>query len=476
MDGRSTGGTSSCKARERPPSSTCRVAMDEPGDGLFTTPEMAAAFTPQAHVRGMLAFEAALARAEARAGVIPLEAADAIAAACRVELFDVAAVYREAATAGTPAIPLARMLSERVAEDARGYVHWGATSQDAIDTALMLQMREGLGRLEADLLGVCARCADLDAQHRRTLMAGRTLLQQALPITFGLKAARWLALATRQVHALRERRAWSLAVQLGGAAGTSAALGDAGIRVADLLGEELGLPLPDLPWHAERDRVAAIAATLGVTAGAMAKIARDITLLAQTEVGEASEAAAPGKGGSSAMPQKRNPVDAVAALAAARLALGVVPVVLAAMAQEHERAVGGWQAEWAAIPELFRYTAGAVARVRGAVGGLTVDVGRMRENLAREGGLLMSESLSMALAAHVGLPQAQRIVQDVGRRALAEGLTLAQAAQADARVGATLSSEDIDRALDPAGYLGSADVFIDRTLDTYRALQNDALS
>jgi 3-carboxy-cis,cis-muconate cycloisomerase len=449
--------------------------MDEPSGGLFTTPEMAAAFSPAAHVRGMLAFEAALARAEARTGVIPLAAANAIAAACRVELVDVAAVYREAATAGTPAIPLVRLLTERVAEDARGYVHWGATSQDAIDTALMLQMREGLSLLEAGLLEVCACCADLAAGHRRTLMAGRTLLQQALPITFGLKAARWLVLATRQVRALRECRARALAVQLGGAAGTLAALGGAGIRVAELLGEELELPLPDLPWQAERDRVAAIAATVGVTAGAMAKIAGDITLLAQTEVGEAAEAAAPGKGGSSALPQKRNPVDAVAALAATRLALGVVPVVLAAMAQEHERAVGGWQAEWVAIPELFRYTAGAVARVRGAVGGLTVDAGRMRANLERDGGLLMSESLAMALAAHVGRPEAQRIVQTVGRRALAEGLTLGQAAHADARVGAALSPEDIDRALDPAGYLGCADVFIDRALETYRALQNQPL-
>jgi 3-carboxy-cis,cis-muconate cycloisomerase len=245
--------------------------------------------------------------------------------------------------------------------------------------------------------------------------------------------------------------------------------------VAELLGQELGLSLPDLPWHAERDRVAVIAATVGVTAGAMAKIARDITLLAQTEVGEAAEAAAPGKGGSSAMPQKRNPVDAVGALAAARLALGVVPVVLAAMVQEHERAVGGWQAEWAAIPELFRYTAGAVARVRGAVGGLTVDAGRMRENLARDGGLLTSESLAMALAAHLGRPEAQRIVQGIGRRALAEGLTLAQVAHADGRIGAALAPEDIDRALDPAGYLGSADVFIERALETYRALQNEPL-
>ena len=310
---------------------------------FFTTPEMAAIFSAEAHVRQILRFEAALARAEAHAGIIPIEAADAIESACQLERFDVAALYREAALAGTLAIPLVRRLTEQAGDAGQKWVHWGATSQDAIDTALVLQMRDGLDLLIADLLRVCASCATLARQHRATLMVGRTLLQQALPITFGLKAARWLALASRQVRTLREQRALSLALQFGGAAGTLAALGDQGMQVAELLAQSLDLALPDLPWHAERDRVASIAAALGVAASAMAKVAYDVALLAQTEVGEVAEASAPGKGGSSAMPQKRNPVDATLALAAARLAVGQVPVIFGALAQEHERAVGGWQ-------------------------------------------------------------------------------------------------------------------------------------
>ena len=446
--------------------------MPEPLDLLFNTPEMSAAFSPEAHVRGMLAFEAALARAEARAGVIPQEAASMIAAGCRVELFDVAALYREAAVAGTPAIPLVRMLTAQVEGDAQKFVHWGATSQDAIDTALMLAMRDGIDLLVAGLLDVCAACATLAEQHRHTLMVGRTLLQQALPITFGLKAARWLALTTRQVRALRERRERALVAQLGGAAGTLASLGDKGLRVAALLTEELGLAAPDLPWHTERDRIAEIAASLGVVAGAMAKIAGDVVLLAQTEVGEASEGVAPGKGGSSAMPQKHNPVDATFAIASARLAVGVVPVILAAMAQEHERAAGGWQAEWAAIPNLFRYTASAVERVRGALADLQIDPARMRANLDLTGGLIMAESLTMALAPHIGRPEAQRIVRATCDQAVKSGVNLRQAALADMQVRAVLSPEEIDKALDPGGYLGSTDAFIDRALASYSEVQS----
>ena len=442
--------------------------MSDPIEGLFTTSEMAAIFSAEAHVRALLAFEAALARAEAQAGVIPAEAAAAIAASCRVELFDVAALYREAALAGTPAIPLVRALTGQVAPEARQFVHWGATSQDAIDTAMVLQMRAGIDALVAGLLRVGAGCAALALQHRRTPMAGRTLLQQALPITFGLKAARWLGLATRQVRALRACRDRSLALQLGGAAGTLAALGEAGLQVAERLAAELQLPLPDLPWHAERDRVATIAAVLGVAAGAMAKIAADIALLAQTEVAEAAEAAAPGKGGSSAMPQKHNPVDAVGALASARLAIGLVPVVLSAMAQEHERAVGGWQAEWAAIPALFRYTAGTVDRVCRAVLGLQVDPDRMRANLAHQGGLLMAEALTMALAPQLGRLEAQRVVRAACERALAAGSSLHQAALADEAIRAALPAEAIERALDPMAYLGSADALIERALAAYR--------
>lgn len=439
-------------------------------DALFTTPEMSAVFSAEAHVRGMLTFEAALARAEASAGVIPAAAASAIAAACRVGLFDVPGLWRAAANAGTPAIPLVQALTALVAGDARGFVHWGATSQDAIDSALMLQARAGLDLLEEGLLDLAAACAALAERHRHTLMAGRTLLQQALPITFGLKAARWLALACRQVRALRAARDQALAVQFGGAAGTLAALGDQGTRVTDLLAAELGLPVPDLPWHTERDRVATIAATLGIIAGGMAKIAGDLALLAQTEVGEVAEAAAPGKGGSSTLPQKRNPVDAMLALAAARLAIGLVPVVLSAMVQEQERAVGGWQAEWSALPDLFRATACAVARAGAAVAGLEVDGERMQANLALTGGLVMAESLTMALAPRLGRQAAQEIVQAACARAQSSGLPLRRAALDDERIRAVLSPDAIDRALDPAAYLGSTSVFIDRAIAQYREL------
>ncbi|HJT57003.1 MAG TPA: 3-carboxy-cis,cis-muconate cycloisomerase [Ktedonobacteraceae bacterium] len=438
---------------------------------LFSTPGMTAIFSPQAHVRSMLAFESALARAEARVGIIPQEAATAIAANCREELFDIAALYREALLAGTPAIPLVRMLTARVGDEAGKFVHWGATSQDTIDTALMLQMRDGLDLLVNELLNVCAACAALAEQHRRTLMPGRTLLQQAVPITFGLKAARWLALIVRQAQALQDHRKHTLAVQLGGAVGTLASLGDRGLQVVELLAEELGLPAPDLPWHTERDRVAQIATALGIVAGAMAKIAGDVILLAQTEVGEASEGTAPGKGGSSAMPQKHNPVDATGAIAASRLAIGLVPVILAAMAQEHERAAGAWQAEWAAIPDLFCYTAGAVGRVQDAVANLQVDAAHMQANLDLTGGLIMAESLTMALAPRVGRPEAQRIVKASCDYAVKTGRSLLQAAQANEQVLALLSSQEIEQALDPSRYLGSTDTFIERTLASYHKVQ-----
>jgi 3-carboxy-cis,cis-muconate cycloisomerase len=439
-------------------------------NALYTTPALAAALSPAAHVRQLLAVEAALARAQARADLIPASAAQAIAAACRAEGFDVAALYEEAAQAGTLVIPLVRALTARVAEAGRPYVHWGATSQDIIDTALVLQLRDGLDLIEAYLLQLAAACAALAERHRRTLMAGRTLLQQALPITFGLKAARWLGLATRQVRSLRAQRDQALVVQLGGAAGTLAALGAQGLQVAELLAEELGLAAPDLPWHAERDRLASVAAALGVTAGAAAKIAQDLVLLAQSEVGEASAASAPGKGGSSAMPHKRNPVDAALALAAARLAIGQAPIILAAMAQEHERAAGGWQAEWQALPDLLRYTGGAVARVAEALDELQIDPARMRANLERSDGLLLAEALVMALAPQLGRPEAQQAVQAAVEQAQAGGLPFRQVAREDPQLRAVLSPEAIERALDPAAYLGSAEALIDRALDGYREL------
>lgn len=442
--------------------------MTEPLETLFSTPEMSTAFSSRTHVQCMLDFEAGLARAQAHVGIIPSEAASVITSQCKAAHFDIVALYHEAAKAGTPAIPLVHMLTALVPDDAQKYVHWGATSQDVIDTAMMLQMRDGIELLITGLLNICATCAKLAEQHRHTLMAGRTLLQQALPITFGLKAARWLAMATRQVQALHEHRRQTVVMQLGGAAGTLASLGDKDLQVVALLAEELQLSAPTLPWHTERDRVAAIAATLGVIAGAMAKIASDITLLAQTEVSEVSEGTAPGKGGSSAMPQKHNPVDATAAIASARLAIGIVPVILSAMMQEHERAVGGWQAEWAAIPQLFCYTASTVERVSSALTDLQIDPAHMTANLNLTNGLIMSESLTMALAQHIGKPEAYRIVQTISKQVTPSGKSLRQVALEDEQICQILSSADLDRVLDPANYLGSTNTFINRALAAYK--------
>jgi 3-carboxy-cis,cis-muconate cycloisomerase len=299
-------------------------------------------------------------------------------------------------------------------------------------------------------------------------MAGRTLFQHAAPITFGLKAARWLALTSRQLSALETIRASGLPLQFGGAVGTLASLGEAGLTVATFLAEELELPQADLPWHAERDRIANVAAALGVTAGAMSKIASDVALLSQTEIGELSEGASPGKGGSSAMPQKRNPVDAMAALAAARLAIAMVPTLLSGLEQEHERSVGAWQAEWVAVPHVFRHTAGAVIHVRQLLAGLEVHEDRMVRNLGLAGGTLMAEALSVALADKLGRDGAQSAVKAASERAIRDGITLQRAAVEDPRITAVLSREDIGRVLNPSRYLGSNDALIDRALASRR--------
>jgi len=439
----------------------------------FRTPSTEALFSERRWVAGMLRFEEALARAEAEAGVIPKDAAAAIAACCRIDLFDPEAIMREALLAGTPAIPLVRLLVERAGGEAGRFVHWGATSQDCVDTATILLVREALSLLDGQLMGVAHACASLAERQRRTPMAGRTLLQHAAPITFGLKAARWLALVVRRLRALRALRPAVEVVQLGGAVGTLASLGDKGGEVTRLLAAELGLGVPDLPWHAERDRFADLAAFLGVTAGSVAKIAGDLLLLAQSEVGEVAEGSTPGKGGSSAMPQKQNPIDATIAVAAARHAIGLAPLPLAGMAQEHERAAGGWQAEWAALPEIFTSTITAVERLGQALSALRIDDDRMRTNLEASGGLIMAESLSMALAARAGRVEAQRLVRSLCDRVAAEGITLLEATLQDEQATALLPAAELARVLDPAHYLGSTDRLIDNALDAFRVVTEE---
>jgi 3-carboxy-cis,cis-muconate cycloisomerase len=436
----------------------------------FASRRVSAIFSSRSTVAAMLRFEAAIAAAEADVGLVPEEAAAAIAASCDVARFDVAALERDGAVAGTLVIPLVRRLTEAVPEEARGWVHLGATSQDVLDTAMMLQARDALDVISPELRGVGDACAALAQEHAATVMPGRTLLQHATPVTFGLKAAHWLGLATRQLARLAELRA-SLPVQLGGAAGTLAALGVEGRGVTERLAERLELSVPDLPWHTDRDAVAHLTGSLAIAAGAMAKIATDVVLAMQTEVAEMAEGAIPGTGTSSTMPQKRNPVRAPAAIAAARLAAGAASVVLNGLPQEHERGVGSWHAEWAAVPDVFRYSAGAVEHARAIVDDLEVDADRMRSNLEAGGGLLMAEALVTALASQVGRDQAFRLVDRACHRSVLDGIALRRVAQEDDAIGEVLSPQEVDAALDPASYLGSAEQLVARALERFREIR-----
>jgi 3-carboxy-cis,cis-muconate cycloisomerase len=438
---------------------------EDRGDGtllyaLFATPAMARLFDDRARLQAMLDFEAALARAEATAGVIPAEAAEAITAACDAARFDLGAIGRAAADGGNLAIPMVKALTAAVGGDAGRYVHWGATSQDAIDSGFMLQARSGLDVLIAETTAIGVALDALADRHAATVMPGRTFLQHALPTSFGLKAAGWLSGITAARAELAHVRATALAVQFGGAAGTLASLGDKGPAVAERLASELGLPLPPLPWHGDRARTARIACALGLAAGAAGKIALDVALMMQTEVGEAFEPAAPGKGGSSTMPHKRNPVGATLALASARQVQALVPVALQAMISEHERAVGGWHAEWVVLPQAFRLTAAALAAVRTLAEGLEVDAARMRENLDRTHGLVLAERVMMALAPTLGRMPAHHRVEAATKRAVVDGTTLHAVLAADAEIVATLGIDGLAALFEPEGYLGASDAFI----------------
>jgi 3-carboxy-cis,cis-muconate cycloisomerase len=404
-------------------------------DPLFGTPETTEALSDRARVQAMLDFEAALARAEAKVGVIPAEAAAAIAVACDASRFDLAALAAAAPLGATLAIPLVKALTAAVADpDAARWVHWGATSQDVVDTGMVLQLRAARGGIDADLQRLDAALAELAKAHAATPMAGRTLMQQALPTTFGLKAAGWLS-------QLRRTR----------------------VRLA--LAAELSLTLPDMPWHTQRDRPADLAGALGLLAGLLGKMARDLTLMMQTEVGEAFEPAGAGKGGSSAMPHKRNPVNSAVAIAAATRVPGLVSTMLSAMVQEHERSAGAWHAEWETLPQIVRLTAGSLRQMTPAMEGLEVDPARMAANLALTGGLPMAEAVTVALAERIGRREAHALVERASKVAVAAKTGLAEALAADPEVTAYLTLDEIARAMRPQNYLGEAAALVARVLD-----------
>ena len=438
---------------------------------LLGSSEVATLFADDARLQAMLDFEAALAAAEAECGIIPAAAATAIADVCRVERLDRTGFAGAAAKAGNLAIPLVKRLTDAVAavdRDAARFVHWGATSQDAIDTGMVLQLRGALDHLERELARLADALARLAAAHKSTAMVGRTWLQHALPVTFGLKAAGWLDGVERHRERLAALRPRLLVLQFGGAAGSLASLGERGLEVAAALARRLDLGLPDLPWHGQRDRLAELATTLGLITGSLGKLARDLSLLMQTEIGEAFEAAGEGRGGSSTMPHKRNPVIAAAVLAAATRAPGLVATMLSAMVQEHERGLGGWHAEWVALPELVILTAGALTQTADLVAGLELDPARMRANLDMTHGLIMAEAVTMALGATLGRLEAHHLVEAACRRAVTERRHLRAVLAEDAAVAGVLDAAALDRLFDPTGYLGVAEAFIDRVLAARR--------
>jgi 3-carboxy-cis,cis-muconate cycloisomerase len=438
---------------------------------LFGSAAAQAIFSDLGRLQGMLDFEAALAKAEAACGVISADAPAPIAAKCRAELFDIDKLAKAAAKAGNTAIPLVKELTALVAKDAPDaarFVHWGATSQDAMDTGLVLQVRAGLGLIERDLTRLSAALATLAFAHKTTIEVGRTWMQHALPVTFGLRAAGWLDAVERHRERLAGLHPRLLVVQFGGAAGTLASLGDRGLAVSAALAQELKLDLPDMPWHTQRDRVAELATMLGLIVGTLGKMARDLSLLMQTDIAEAFEPSGEGRGGSSTMPHKRNPVTSAIVLSAATRAPGLVATMLSAMVQEHERGLGGWHAEWTALPELMVLTAGALAHMADTMSGLEIDPARMRANLDVTNGLIMAEAVSMALAAKIGKAQAHEQVEAASRKAVAEKRHLRQVLADDKAVAAQLSDAELDRLFDPQNYLGAAGDFINRVLNTRR--------
>ncbi|MEU0868837.1 3-carboxy-cis,cis-muconate cycloisomerase [Nocardia brasiliensis] len=447
--------------------------MSELFGGVLAAGPVAEAVGDRAWVQAMLDFEAALARASAAAGVVPAAAADAIEKHCRAAEYDVGALGAAAVRIGNPAGPLVRALTARVDSAAAAYVHLGATSQDVLDTAAMLVTARALTVLRDDLVG----CADLLArsaeEHADTVLAGRSLLQQAPPVTFGLTAAGWLGgvvAALRQLDRVRDSR---LAVQFGGAVGTAAALGEHGVFVLTELARQLGLAEPALPWHTERSRIAEIAGTLGQTCGAVAKIARDVTLLAQTEVAEVVEQGPPGSGGSSTMPHKRNPVGAVLAAGAAAQAPGLVATVLSSGAQEHQRAAGSWHAEWRPLVELLRSTGSAVHWLRVCLSRLHIDPARMRANLTGSGGVLVAEHVAVELVPASGGTVGRQEAGDLVAACCADAVRgdLAELLAADPVIGKYLDRGRIDELLDPSGYLGAANEFRLRALAEWQGVE-----
>ncbi len=446
-----------------------RGAVQTPGglfDGVFGRGQVDT--SDRAWLQAMLDTEAALARALEAAGLAAPGAGAAVTEAARADSFDLALLGEQAALTGNPVPALARELGRRLPPDAAAAVHKGATSQDILDTAAMLLTRQALAAVSADLAAAAAAAASLAAGHRDTPMIGRTLLQQAVPVTFGLVAAGWLTGLDEARRGLARVAATRLAVQFGGAAGTLAALGGAGPEVAARLAAELGLAVPTLPWHTDRLRIIEIGAACAGVTGVLGKIARDVTLLAQSEVAEVHERGGAGRGGSSAMPHKQNPVAAIAVLGCTKQVPGLLATLVGAAEQELQRAAGAWHAEWLPLSDLLRRTGSAASWAADMLTGLAPDPARMRANLDATGGFPLAEHVAALLAPALGRAAAHDLLAQASARAAAAGQSLRDrlltGPEAGQLAAAGITPEQLEQALDPAGYLGAAGDFVTAAL------------
>ncbi|RVT96356.1 adenylosuccinate lyase family protein [Rhodovarius crocodyli] len=431
---------------------------------LYGSDAMRAAMGERAFLARMLDVEVGLARAQARLNIIPAEAAEAIAVAADVDKLDLPALAAATRNTGYPVVGLVKQLSALAGPDAGRWTHWGATTQDIMDSAIVLQMRQGLALIRMDLVYLNTALAGLAQRWRDTPMAGRTHLQHALPVTFGYKAAVWLSPLISMKERLDQLRPRVERLQFGGAAGTLASLGDQALMVQEELGRELGLPVPDITWHVARDGFTEAVNFLGLLTGSLAKIALDVMLMSQTELGEVSEAHAPGRGGSSTMPQKRNPISCEYVQAQARGVQALAGQMMGAMAQDFERGTGNWQTELLAIGQAFNLTHGALQASRDIIEGLVVDPARMARNLDATHGLIVGEQVMMGLAPVLGRGTAHHLVNHACDKALAEGRPLAEVLLAEPAVATSMTPEAVLRLTDPKTYLGQCGAFVDKVL------------
>jgi 3-carboxy-cis,cis-muconate cycloisomerase len=438
---------------------------------LYGTDAMRTIFSARERLRAMASVEAALARAQARLGLVPQEAAAAIArAVAEVDQIDLSEIASKTAHVGYSVVPLVAALTSRAGTDAARYLHLGATTQDILDTARVLQIRDALTLLEDDLRGTIDALAVLARRHRDDVMAGRTHLQHALPITFGYKVAVWLAPLLASLAAYSAISARVLQVQFGGAVGTLASLGEGARLVPVTLAMELDLDVPDAPWHADRSAFAAVASEVALTCGSLAKIATDVILLMQTEVGEVFEPYESGRGGSSTMPQKRNPIASEYILACTRGVHALLPMMLAAMAGDHERATGPWQSEEIALPQILVLASGAFAQARALAEGMTVDTARMRANLNLTGGLIMSEAVATALTPAIGKAEAHHLIEHACEAAIADARPLIDVLAEDAKVTKHITRDQLHELFRPESSIGEAGAVVDRVLLRYRVM------